>query len=219
MTFKEFQSKITITGTTLVAVSKTHPPEKIKEIYNQGQRDFGENKVQEMLSKSEVLPDDIRWHMIGHLQTNKVKSIAPFVYLIHSLDRISLAKEINKQALKSGRVIPALLQIKIASEDSKFGIDPRQLSGFMDDFNRMNFPNIRITGVMGMATFTDDMAQVRSEFELLEGLFVELRDRYFSGDPAFAIKSYGMSSDYEMAIQTGSNMVRVGSLIFGNRYY
>ena len=219
MNFKEFQGKIAATSTTLVAVSKTHSPEIIKQIYDQDQRDFGENKVQELVSKSEVLPGDIRWHMIGHLQTNKVKYITPFVHLIHSLDRISLAREINKQAIKSDRIIPTLLQLKVASEESKYGLDPHQIEDFMDEYNRMNFQNIRISGVMGMATFTDEMDLIRTEFEQIERLFEKVKDNYFKEDSEFTIRSYGMSSDYEIAIRTGSNMVRVGSLIFGDRNY
>lgn len=217
MNFKEFQAKSAVTNATLVAVSKTHPTEKIMEIYDQGQREFGENKVQEMLMKENVLPDDIHWHMIGHLQTNKVKYIARFVHLIHSLDRISLAREINKQGKQVDRVIPALLQVKIASEESKFGLEPDQIDEFMDDYLGRNFTNVRISGVMGMATFTDDEDIIRHEFSHLEQLFSEVKAKYFKDDPGFVTKSYGMSADYEIALETGSNMIRVGSLIFGDR--
>lgn len=219
MDFKIFQEKIEATDTTLVAVSKTHGPQRIQNIYDLGQRDFGENKVQEMLEKKKVLPDDIRWHMIGHLQSNKVKYIVPFIHLIHSLDRISLAKEINRQARIAERDVSVLLQIKIAKEDSKFGINPNDIEQFMQSYLNKNYNNIRIRGVMGMATFTDDETQIRKEFELLERIFAQLKNQYFPADESFRIKSYGMSDDHELAIETGSNMVRVGSLIFGQRNY
>ncbi len=219
MDFKIFQEKIEATDTTLVAVSKTHGPQRIQNIYDLGQRDFGENKVQEMLEKKNVLPDDIRWHMIGHLQSNKVKYIVPFIHLIHSLDRISLAKEINRQARIAEREVSVLLQIKIAKEDSKFGINPNDIEQFMQSYLNKNYNNIRIRGVMGMATFTDDETQIRKEFELLERIFAQLKNQYFPTDESFRIKSYGMSDDHELAIETGSNMVRVGSLIFGQRNY
>lgn len=219
MDFKIFQEKIEATDTTLVAVSKTHGPQRIQNIYDLGQRDFGENKVQEMLEKKKVLPDDIRWHMIGHLQSNKVKYIVPFIHLIHSLDRISLAKEINRQARIAERDVSVLLQIKIAKEDSKFGINPNDIEQFMQSYLNKNYNNIRIRGVMGMATFTDDETQIRKEFELLERIFAQLKNQYFPTDESFRIKSYGMSDDHELAIETGSNMVRVGSLIFGQRNY
>lgn len=219
MNFAQIKEQITSSGATLVAVSKTHPAEKIQEIYEKGHRDFGENKVQELMDKVGDLPDDIRWHMIGHLQSNKVKFLAPFVQLIHSLDRISLAKEINKEGKKADRVIPTLLQAKIAEEDSKFGIDPDKIDDFMDKFQKKGYDHIRISGVMGMATFTDDEAVIRKEFEKLEKIFTHLKQTYYSDDPEFSIKSYGMSSDYEIALDTGSNMVRVGSLIFGERNY
>ncbi len=219
MDFKIFQEKIEATDTTLVAVSKTHGPQRIQNIYDLGQRDFGENKVQEMLEKKKVLPDDIRWHMIGHLQSNKVKYIVPFIHLIHSLDRISLAKEINRQARIAEREVSVLLQIKIAKEDSKFGINPNDIEQFMQSYLNKNYNNIRIRGVMGMATFTDDETQIRKEFELLERIFAQLKNQYFPTDESFRIKSYGMSDDHELAIETGSNMVRVGSLIFGQRNY
>lgn len=219
MDFKDFQDEIANSGATLVAVSKTHAPEKIRTIYDQGHRDFGENKVQELMDKVDELPDDIRWHMIGHLQSNKVKYIAPFVHLIHSLDRISLAKEINKQGKLAGRVIQVLLQIKIAREDSKFGLSPDAIEDFMTKFRNRDYQYIKIVGVMGMATFTEDKQLIKSEFEELEQVFNALKENYFVQDPDFKIKSYGMSSDYKLALETGSNMVRVGSLIFGDRSY
>lgn len=219
MDFKIFREKIEATGTSLVAVSKTHGPQRIQDIYDLGQRDFGENKVQELMEKVEVLPKDIRWHMIGHLQSNKVKYIVPFVHLIHSLDRISLAKEINRQARMAEREVSVLLQIKIAEEDSKFGLDPTNIDQFMQTYLNKNYNHIRIKGVMGMATFTDDETRIRKEFELLERTFAHLKNQYFPADDGFRIKSYGMSDDHELAIETGSNMVRVGSLIFGQRDY
>lgn len=219
MDFKDFQDEIAQSGATLVAVSKTHGPEKVRAIYDQGQRDFGENKVQELMEKVDRLPSDIRWHMIGHLQSNKVKYIAPFVHLIHSLDRISLAKEINKQGKQAGRAIRVLLQVKIAREDSKFGLDPDAIVDFMADLQNREYANVKIVGVMGMATFTDDEELIRSEFETLEQVFSSLKERFFAQDDDFTIKSYGMSSDYTIALKTGSNMVRVGSLIFGERTY
>ena len=219
MNFKDFQDEIAQSGATLVAVSKTHGPEKVRAIYDQGQRDFGENKVQELMEKVDRLPSDIRWHMIGHLQSNKVKYIAPFVHLIHSLDRISLAKEINKQGKQAGRAIRVLLQVKIAREDSKFGLDPDAIVDFMADLQNREYANVKIVGVMGMATFTDDEELIQSEFEKLEQVFTSLKERFFAQDDDFAIKSYGMSSDYTIALKTGSNMVRVGSLIFGERTY
>lgn len=219
MNFIQIKEQITASGATLVAVSKTHPAEKIQQIYEQEHRDFGENKVQELMDKVGVLPDDIRWHMIGHLQSNKVKYLAPFVHLIHSLDRLSLAKEINKEGRKADRVIPTLLQVKIAKEDSKFGLDTDKIDDFMEKFQKRGYDHIRISGVMGMATFTDDEDVIRNEFGKLEAIFSHLKKTYYSDDPDFSIKSYGMSADYEIALETGSNMVRVGSLIFGERNY
>lgn len=219
MTFVKIKEEITVADATLVAVSKTHPVQKIQTVYDLGHRDFGENKVQELMEKVGDLPDDIRWHMIGHLQSNKVKYLAPFVHLIHSLDRLSLAKEINKEGRKADRVISVLLQIKIAKEDTKFGLDPESIEGFMEKLNNRKYDFIKICGVMGMATFTNDEEQIRSEFLKLEDVFRFVKDKYFQDDPDFNIKSYGMSADYKIALDTGSNMVRVGSLIFGDRNY
>ena len=219
MIFQEIKEKISDSGATLVAVSKTHSPEEIRKIYDLGQRHFGENKVQELMDKIDDLPDDIKWHMIGHLQSNKVKYIAPFIHLIHSLDRISLAKEINKEGRKSERIIPTLLQIKIAKEDSKFGLDIDKIDAFMEKYLERKYEFIRISGVMGMATFTEDEGVIKKEFENLESVFSHLKEKYFVNDPEFIIKSYGMSSDYIIALETGSNMVRIGSLIFGERNY
>ncbi len=219
MKFQELKEKITDSRATLVAVSKTHSPKEIQVIYDLGEREFGENKVQELMDKIDDLPDDIKWHMIGHLQSNKVKYIAPFIHLIHSLDRISLAKEINKEGRKAGRVIPTLLQIKIAEEDSKFGLDIDKVDSFMDNYLKRGYENIRISGIMGMATFTEDEEVIKNEFQSLESIFLHLKEKYFANDSEFSIRSYGMSSDYEIALESGSNMVRIGSLIFGERTY
>ena len=196
-------------GITLVAVSKTKPIEDILELYNLGQRDFGENYVQELVEKAEKLPKDIRWHFIGHLQTNKVKLIAPFVQLIHGVDSLKLLKEINKQAEKSNRVIDCLLQAHIAQEETKFGFDEAELSSTLKQLEITEMLNVRVVGLMGMASFTDDMTRVKSEFQKLKTLF-DLNAK-------FEILSMGMSSDYKTAVVEGSNMVRIGSLLFGER--
>jgi PLP dependent protein len=198
---------------TLVAVSKTKSPETILKAYNTGQRIFGENKIQEMEGKYETLPKDIEWHMIGHVQTNKVKYMAPFVSLIHAVDRMKLLKEINKQAKKHDRVIPCLLQIKIAEEDSKFGLSEEKAESILNSETLKELSNISIVGVMGMATFTDDLPQVRKEFRQLKQFF----DKQQPSHPNLSIISMGMSGDYEIAIEEGSNMVRLGSSIFGPR--
>ncbi|MBO6212963.1 YggS family pyridoxal phosphate-dependent enzyme [Algoriella sp.] len=199
---------------TLVAVSKTKPVEDLQEAYDAGIRDFGENKIQEMCDKYEVLPKDIRWHMIGHVQTNKVKYMAPFVYLIHGVDSLKLLKEINKQAEKNNRVIDVLLQQFIADEETKFGLDEEEIRQIMTE-EIQNLPNIRVVGLMGMGTFTDDENQVRNEFKTLKSNFDLLQKNH----PDVSILSMGMSGDYEMAIEEGSTMVRIGSSIFGNRNY
>ena len=193
----------------LVAVSKTKPVEDILELYHLGQRDFGENYVQELAEKQVVLPNDIRWHFIGHLQSNKVKFIAPFVYLIHGVDSISLLKEINKEAAKNKRVIDCLLQIHIALEETKFGLDSTELATIIKDSDQ--FKNVHIIGLMGMASFSDDMSLVRAEFNTLQSLYKE--------HPTFSILSMGMSGDYAIAVEEGSNMIRIGSLLFGERNY
>lgn len=200
---------------TLVAVSKTKPVSDILEAYHAGQRVFGENKIQEMIEKQELLPKDIEWHMIGHVQTNKVKYMASFVHLIHGVDSLKLLKEINKQAKKHSRTINCLLQIKIAEEDSKFGMSANDAKELLASDTFKNLENINAVGVMGMATFTDDNAQIKSEFSKLKAIFDELRIQH----PKFSIISMGMSSDYELAIACGSNMIRVGSNIFGIRNY
>ena len=193
----------------IVAVSKTKPINDLKEAYHAGQRIFGENKVQEMVSKFEQLPKDILWHMVGHLQTNKVKYIASFVNTIHSLDSHKLLKEIQKQAFKNNREIKCLIQIKIASEETKFGIEPLKLEEFLN-FSK-TLPNIKISGLMGMASFTEDKNQIRNEFRSLSNL-------YNSYDN-LRVLSMGMSGDYQIAIEEGSTMVRIGSKIFGERNY
>jgi pyridoxal phosphate enzyme (YggS family) len=202
---------------TLVAVSKTKPVEMIKDLYDRGHLDFGENRAQELAQKYEQLPQDIRWHMIGHLQTNKVKYIAPFVHLIHSVDRFKVLKEINKQARKNERVIDCLLQFHIAEEESKYGFDLAEAQDMLDSETFAHLEHIRITGVMGMATFTDDLVQVRKEFRQLKHIFDQLKEKYFTDQEYFREISMGMSGDYPIALQEGSTMVRVGSLIFGSR--
>lgn len=199
---------------TLVAVSKTKPVEDLQEAYDAGMRDFGENKIQEMCDKYEVLPKDIRWHMIGHVQTNKVKYMAPFVHLIHGVDSLKLLKEINKQAEKNNRVIDVLLQVFIADEETKFGLDAEELNDILSN-EIQNLPNMKVVGVMGMATFTDDENQIREEFKSLKQLF----DQHQNNHPEMKVVSMGMSGDYQMAIEEGSTMVRIGSSIFGHRNY
>lgn len=194
---------------SLVAVSKTKPVADIQALYDLGQRDFGENYVQELVEKEAVLPKDIRWHFIGHLQSNKVKLIAPFVYLIHGVDSFNLLKEINKEAAKNNRVIDCLLQVHIAKEETKFGLDATELSQVMKE--SVAIKNVRIAGLMGMASFSDDLTLVRKEFAELRSLY----NQYLG----FTILSMGMSGDYTIAMEEGSTMVRIGSLLFGERSY
>ena len=203
---------------TLIAVSKTKPVEDLQEAYDAGQRIFGENKALEMRDKHQVLPDDIKWHFIGHLQTNKIKYIAPFVTLIHSIDSVSLLDAVNKEAAKNNRVIDCLLQFHIAQEDTKFGLDMEEAKNMIESENFKKLNNVRIVGVMGMATFTDDVNQVRNEFKSLKNIFDTLKDNYFKDD-SFKEISMGMSDDYPIAIEEGATMVRVGSKIFGARNY
>ena len=198
---------------TLVAVSKTNPVSAIQEAYNAGQRIFGENKIQEMVEKYEALPKDIEWHMIGHLQSNKVKYMASFVHLIHGVDSFKKLEEINKQALKHNRIINCLLQIKIASEDTKFGLSLNELDDLVHSNQLNELKNIHIQGFMGMASFTDDEQQIKIEFDFLKQQFDKLKTVL----PDISILSMGMSGDYELAIECGSNMVRIGSSIFGSR--
>ena len=199
----------------LVAVSKTKPNADIEEAYAAGQRIFGENKIQEMTQKWETLPKDSQWHMIGNVQTNKVKYMAPYVSLIHGVDRYKLLKEINKQAAKSDRVIDCLLQMHIAQEDSKFGFNKEELQAVVIDLKTNPLPHIRIKGLMGMATFTDNQDQIRSEFKMLKQQFNWLQTQH----PEANERSMGMSGDYALAIEEGSTMIRVGSKIFGSRNY
>lgn len=203
----------------LIAVSKTYPNDAIMAAYQNGQRIFGENKVQELVEKQATLPRDIQWHFIGHLQSNKVKYIAPFVTLIHSVDKLKLLKEINKQALKNNRTIDCLLQFHIAREESKFGLTIEKAEALLNHPDFSNLRNIRIAGVMGMATFTENKQQVRSEFARLKQYFDLLKSKYFQSSADFTEISMGMSGDYEMAIENGSTMVRIGSAIFGKRTY
>lgn len=204
---------------TLVAVSKTHPVETVMEAYNAGHRIFGENKVQELVPKYETMPKDIEWHLIGHLQSNKVKYIAPFVSLIHSVDSLNLLEIIDKEAQKCNRVIDCLLQIHIASEETKFGLSADELEELICSQVFKEMKNIRVIGLMGMATFTDNMAQVRVEFRFLANLFRSVKERFFADKQWFKELSMGMSSDYALAIEEGSSMVRIGSNIFGHRNY
>jgi len=202
---------------TLVAVSKTHPPDRIAELYQQGQRVFGENKVQELAAKYEVLPKDIEWHLIGHLQTNKVKLIAPFVKMIHSVDSLRLLQEIDKQAQKAGRIIDCLLQFHIAEEETKFGLDEQEARNLLESPEYRALTAIRICGVMGMASFTEDVSRVRAEFRHLRHIFQQLKTGYFADAPWFKEISMGMSGDWSLAVEEGSTMVRIGSLLFGER--
>ena len=201
----------------LVAVSKTKPNEDIMEAYHQGQRIFGENKVQDLAAKAEVLPKDIQWHFIGHLQTNKVKFIAPFVSLIHAVDSLKLLKEINKQAKKNERVISCLLQFHIATEESKFGLNIQEAKDILQNPLFAELKNIEIAGVMGMASYTDNQDQVKKEFAQLKSFFLQLKKEFFSDEESFKEISMGMSGDYQLAIGQGSTMIRVGSSIFGAR--
>jgi len=201
----------------LVAVSKTHPVDTLQYAYAAGQREFGENKVQELVPKYEMLPKDIVWHMIGHLQSNKVKYIAPFVSLIHSIDSLKLLEEVNRQAVKAGRVIPCLLQVHIAEEESKFGFSREELLEALASGKIQPLTSVVIQGLMGMATFTDDVSQVRKEFRTLRALFEELGQMTLPANVQMKELSMGMSGDYEAAVAEGSTMVRVGSAIFGRR--
>ena len=200
---------------TLVAVSKTKPEEDLQAAYDAGQRIFGENKIQEMTRKHEALPKDIEWHMIGHVQSNKVKYMAPYVSLIHGVDREKLLKEINKQAIKNNRVIDCLLQMHIAQEETKFGLDAHELSQIIENAQAGAYPNVRLLGLMGMATFTSDQNQIRTEFARLKQHF----DTAANQLEYFSVLSMGMSGDYAIAIEEGSTMIRLGSKIFGERNY
>jgi len=214
---KAFKMELDPIGVTLVAVSKTKPEELIREAYDAGQRDFGENIVQEMVAKQPQLPADIRWHMVGHLQTNKVKYIAPFVHLIHSVDSLKLLKEINKQALKNERVIDCLFQVHIADEDTKFGFSHEELVEVLRSEEFGQLKNVRIRGLMGIATHTDNQNHVKEDFYELATLFKGIKQVYFRRSADFKELSMGMTQDYKLAIEQGSTMVRIGSAIFGGR--
>lgn len=217
---KNINIKLTPTNTKLVAVSKTKPAEMIQQAYDSGWRRFGENKVQEMVEKHESLPKDIEWHLIGHLQSNKVKYIAPFVSLIHGVDKAKLLKEINKQAAKHDRVVNCLLQLHIAQEDTKFGLSFAEAKEILTSEEFAQMKNVCVVGVMGMATFTEDETQIRNEFRSLKNFFDEVKGE-FEHLPNVDLQeiSMGMSGDYEIAVEEGSTMVRVGSAIFGARNY
>jgi pyridoxal phosphate enzyme (YggS family) len=203
----------------LIAVSKTHPVEKIQEAYDAGHRIFGENKVQELTPKYNTLPKDIEWHMIGHMQTNKVKYIAPFVHLIHSVDSYNVLEEINKQAAKVDRKISCLLQIHIAKEETKFGFSEEEVLTLIESVAFKKFENVSVEGLMGMATFTSDVNQIRSEFRELKHFFEKLKSSILPSTVKMEELSMGMSADYQIAIEEGSTMIRVGSAIFGERHY
>ena len=204
---------------TLVAVSKTKPVSDIQEAYDAGHRAFGENYPQEMRDKHEVLPQDIQWHFIGHLQTNKIKYIIPYVTLIHSIDTANLLEAVNKEAKKHDRVVDCLLQFHIAMEETKFGLDMEEARQLLDSDAFKQMQNVRICGVMGMATFTDDEDEIRKEFKHLKEIFENLKANYFADQPQFKEISMGMSDDYPIAVEEGATMVRVGSKIFGARNY
>lgn len=206
-------------GVRLCAVSKYHPKEYIEEAYAEGQRVFGESVVQELRQKQPVLPQDIEWHFIGHLQTNKVKYIAPYISLIHSVDSIRLLKEINRQAEKHNRTIRVLLEIHVAEEETKSGLTPEEMIDMLDAGEWRELANIEICGIMTMASYTDDVEQIRREFNRARDFFEMAKEKYFATQPSFSIKSYGMSGDYPIALSSGSSLVRVGTTIFGPRVY
>ncbi|MEY3367426.1 MAG: hypothetical protein RI973_581 [Bacteroidota bacterium] len=214
---KEFQEKLQPYHARLVAVSKTQPNEQIMELYRQGQRDFGENKVQELAAKYEALPKDISWHLIGHLQTNKVKYIAPFVACIHSVDSLKLLQEIDKQAARCQRTINCLLQFHIAEETTKYGLSLPEAEELLQSAECKALKHVNITGVMGMATFTEDEDQILREFRQLAAIFRQLKNKFFADSPGFRELSMGMSGDYQIALEEGSTMVRIGTLLFGER--
>jgi pyridoxal phosphate enzyme (YggS family) len=214
--YRQLMTELSEKKVTLVAVSKTKPVEDILDLYKLGHRDFGENYVQELVKKAAQLPKDIRWHFIGHLQTNKVKLIASFIYLIHGIDSFKLLKEINKQAEINNRAIDCLLQVHIAREETKFGLEEKELEELITELMKMPLQHVRICGFMGMASFTDNMEKVRNEFKFLKETF----DRFFKlsiVNCQLSILSMGMSHDYKIAMEEGSTMVRIGSLIFGER--
>ena len=217
--WRQIQEELVNQHIRLVAVSKTKPVEDIRALYGIGQRDFGENYVQELVDKQPQLPSDIHWHYIGHLQSNKVKFIAPFVHLIHAVDSLKLLKEINKQAANNHRSIDVLLQLHIADEETKFGLDESELIQILNEYclEKAAFKNVRICGLMGMATFTEDQLQVKKEFAKLKSFFSLVKKKFFDSIVSFDTCSMGMSGDYTIAIEEGSTMVRIGSLLFGKR--
>ena len=217
--WKELKEELSAKEVTLIAVSKTKPAADIQTLYDIGQRHFGENYVQELVEKQAILPADIYWHYIGHLQGNKVKYIAPFVHLIHAVDSFKLLQEINKHASNNNRIIDVLLQMHIANEETKFGLDEDEINGLLQQYTAQQdkLQHIRICGLMGMATNTDNAKQVAGEFARLSMLFKQLSATVFSQSTFFSICSIGMSADYDLAIRNGGNMVRIGSALFGDR--
>ena len=215
--YQEIKSYLDSQDVTLVAVSKTHPVEKVKECYDLGQRIFGENRVQELIDKQPALPDDIKWHLIGHLQTNKVKYIAPFIAMIESVDSAKLLELISKEGVKNARRIDVLLQFKIAREETKFGFELPEVLALLESSEVRSLPGVQFRGVMGMASFVDDENQLRSEFRNLHDIFISLKSTYFRDADAFDTISMGMSGYYRIAVEEGSTMVRLGSVIFGPR--
>jgi pyridoxal phosphate enzyme (YggS family) len=216
--YQEIISQLGEKKIVLVAVSKTKPVEAIKELYELGHLDFGENYVQELADKQKELPENIRWHFIGHLQTNKVKYIVPFVHLIHGVDSLKLLKEVNRQAAKINRAVNVLLQVHISGEETKFGLDADELQSIMNSTDLKELKNVCIMGLMGMASFTEDEQKIRKEFRYLKALFDKYAQQQ-TDNCRFQILSMGMSADYSVAAEEGSNMVRIGSLIFGERQY
>lgn len=202
-------------GVTLIAVSKYHPVEAIRTAYDTGQRDFGESKAQDLRIKQQQMPDDVRWHFIGHLQSNKIKYIAPFIHLIHSIDSLRLLQEVDKHAAKAKRIIPCLLQIHIAREESKFGFTPEECRSMLDEGLWHKLKNVELRGMMCMASNTDDDKQIKEEFGTVKQLFEEMKAKHFANNERFNIFSAGMSDDYPIAIATGSTHIRIGSDIFG----
>ena len=217
MDFSSLLSSLSENGVTLVAISKTKSPDEIMAVYNRGQRIFGENRAKELQDKHKLLPKDIEWHMVGHLQKNKVKYIGEFVDFIHSVDSIGLLKTIQKVAAKHNRTINILLQVKIAEEATKAGLDPSEIVDWIEAHQISEYPNVKLRGLMGMATFTDDLARVREEFKILKQVYDLIKDKYENEFKEFDTLSMGMSGDYEVAIEEGATMVRIGSLIFGAR--
>ena len=217
--FLSLKGELTEKGVKLAAVSKTHGVDKIQQVYDWGQRIFAENKAQEISEKQPHLPDDIEWHFVGHLQRNKVKYIAPFIHLVHSVDRLKLLKELNNEAEKHNRVIDCLLQIHIARDETKYGMDYAEARELLNHEALKSLQNVRIVGLMGIATLTDNRQQIQEEFQGLRAFFDEAKAHWFKDHPTFSELSMGMTGDYDLAIEAGSTIVRVGSYIFGQRDY